>query len=427
MNKKMKLGLVISGVVLAVLGILALSYYVLQVPLFDGSGWSVSDTGKKVYLDYFGDPRSGWVESDGQWYYFDEKTCEMQSGWIEIEEETYYLASDGAAASGWTEIEEDRYYFDPGTYAMQTGWIEVDGNRYYTKSSGVMATGWMKSGDSDYYLSPEDGAMQTGWLETEKGKYFLDEEGRRQVSWTEIDGKRYFFNVDGRMRTGWLRTGNGTFYLTETGAAYTGWMTTEKNRFYMLEDGKMATGFVTVDGIERYFLKTGDYIPLVNRENKVPADYEPVLVEVEGYLVDQTIRDALVEMMEGARAAGRTIEISSAFRDEKKQVEVWEEYRTDYMAQGYTYEEAEELTAKYVAEPGTSEHHLGLALDFYNRGDIYEWLAENSWRYGFILRYIKDDGVTAYEPWHFRYVGKEMAKDVYESRLILEKYLETLK
>lgn len=426
MDKKMKISIGVSAGILALAGLLALCYFVLQIPLFDASGWLTDDAGGRMYLDYFGKPSTDWVQVEGKWYYFDEKTCQMQTGWLETKTGKFYLTEDGSAYSGWLQTEEGNYYFDPDSYAMKIGWILDDGKYYYTKSSGLMATGWLKSQGKYYYLG-EDGSMQTGWLETEKGKYYLNEEGERQLSWTEIDGKHYFFNIDGTMRTGWLYSGAGTYYLTESGAAHTGWMTLPDCRMYMLEDGKAATGFVTVDGIERYFLDDGTYIPLVNRDNPVPKDYEPVLVDVEGFLVDQTCRDALVELMAAGRAAGHTMVINSAFRDEAKQKSVWEDYINDYMEDGFTYEEARDIADKYVAVPGTSEHHLGLAIDFGNWGDVYEWLAENAWRYGFILRYINDDGSVAYEPWHYRYVGKELAREMFESKLIMEKHLQSLK
>ena len=91
-----------------------------------------------------------------------------------------------------------------------------------------------------------------------------------------------------------------------------------------------------------------------------------------------------------------------------------------------------------VALPGTSEHQLGLALDLVDESyqnldegqentKVQKWLMQNSWRYGFILRYPNDkSSVTGiiYEPWHYRYLGRDMARDVYESGLCLEEFLE---
>ena len=109
-----------------------------------------------------------------------------------------------------------------------------------------------------------------------------------------------------------------------------------------------------------------------------------------------------------------------------------------WMEQGYSREEAREKAGHQVAVPGTSEHQLGLAVDIvdvnYQLLDtnqentaVQKWLLENSWRYGFILRYPTDQtDVTGivYEPWHYRYVGKEYAQDIYKKGLCLEQYLE---
>ena len=99
------------------------------------------------------------------------------------------------------------------------------------------------------------------------------------------------------------------------------------------------------------------------------------------------------------------------------------------MAAGYTRASAEAETGRSIAVPGTSEHQLGLAVDLKNTYSTYNWLAANSWKYGFIVRY--PDGDTAltgiyYEPWHFRYVGKELAAELFELDMCLEAYMEML-
>ena len=111
-----------------------------------------------------------------------------------------------------------------------------------------------------------------------------------------------------------------------------------------------------------------------------------------------------------------------------------------FMNQGYKRAEAERLAAQVVAVPGTSEHHLGLAVDIVDAKWPYleeeqedmpaqKWLMEHCWEYGFILRYPKnttsETGII-YEPWHYRYVGKELAKEIHESGLTLETYLNNL-
>ena len=103
----------------------------------------------------------------------------------------------------------------------------------------------------------------------------------------------------------------------------------------------------------------------------------------------------------------------------------------EFRGQGYSKKEAEKLAKNWVALPGTSEHELGLALDINSESgeyewDIYAWLADNAYRYGFILRYPEGkEQVTGieYEPWHYRYVGRLAAEEIYGSSVTLEEYL----
>ena len=110
------------------------------------------------------------------------------------------------------------------------------------------------------------------------------------------------------------------------------------------------------------------------------------------------------------------------------------------MNKGYSREEAEKIAATISAIPGTSEHQLGLAVDIIDTQiwDLVEaqenlpgqkWLMEHCWEYGFVLRYPKDGRESTgiiYEPWHYRYVGKELAAELHELGLTVEQYLDSL-
>lgn len=107
-----------------------------------------------------------------------------------------------------------------------------------------------------------------------------------------------------------------------------------------------------------------------------------------------------------------------------------------YRSEGYTKHMAEETAMEWVALPGTSEHQLGLAVDINadtskcSRDDVYNWLLDNSYKYGFIQRYPSGKtSITgvANEPWHYRYVGKEAAEEIHQSGLCLEEYVENLR
>lgn len=178
---------------------------------------------------------------------------------------------------------------------------------------------------------------------------------------------------------------------------------------------------------------------LVNWKHPMQEGYTPELAELErGYEVDVRILDAAKQMLADAEAAGLQIEICSAYRSVERQKQVFNESMSERVGQGMNYWEAYTETSKNVAEPGTSEHALGLALDLISRQytELDEgqentreakWLAENCYKYGFILRYPPEKtsitGIT-YEPWHYRYVGVEQAMKIKEAGVTLEEYLE---
>ena len=181
---------------------------------------------------------------------------------------------------------------------------------------------------------------------------------------------------------------------------------------------------------------------LVNKWNEMEEGYVPELCEyAEGHMVDARIEDALRDMIKGAQKAGYAIYLLSAYRDVEKQTELYEAEVAKWKAAGYTQKNAEKQAGTVVAVPGTSEHHLGLAVDLVSSEHVkldeeaektkgYKWLVAHCHEYGFILRYpngaTKITGII-YEPWHFRYVGIEAATEIMETGITLEEYLEQLK
>ena len=177
---------------------------------------------------------------------------------------------------------------------------------------------------------------------------------------------------------------------------------------------------------------------LVNIDNAIPDDYNMELVDIDEYRkFDSRAIDALKEMIEAERKSGASgIWVQSAYRSIEYQEEVFNKQVQEYINEGKTKEEAEELTLKIINKPGTSEHNLGLAVDFnyanndFENSTAFTWLKENAEDYGFILRYPKDKvDITKvdYEPWHWRYVGIENAKEINKLGYCLEEYIEYLK
>ncbi len=170
---------------------------------------------------------------------------------------------------------------------------------------------------------------------------------------------------------------------------------------------------------------------LVNRDHSVPAGYEVDLVELDGGCsIDMRAYPDLMIMFEDMRAVGLSPIVVEGYRTREYQQEIMDQRIDEYILQGYSEEGAAAEAEKWVAVPGTSEHELGLAVDINGDGwGVYEWLAENAYKYGFILRYPSGkEGITGidYEPWHYRFVGREAAEEIYSEGVCLEEYLDEL-
>lgn len=173
-------------------------------------------------------------------------------------------------------------------------------------------------------------------------------------------------------------------------------------------------------------------LTLVNADYAVPEGYAPALLTLSnGQRVDERIYPELQRMFDDARAAGLSLYVRAGYRSRAEQEQIMEDKVAEYLRAGHSKWQAQKEARRTVAEPGASEHELGLAVDINSQTEadewaLYGWLAENAWRYGFILRYPQGaENVTGidYEPWHFRYVGKDAAREIYESGATLEEYL----
>ena len=174
-------------------------------------------------------------------------------------------------------------------------------------------------------------------------------------------------------------------------------------------------------------------LTLVNKWNPLPENYEVTLVEVPGgEKVDERIYEPLMEMLEAAKEDNwdQLPKVVSGYRTQEKQQELLDEKIEEFKKQGYSDDEAFEQANMWVSVPGYSEHQLGFAVDINGATyDLYFWLQENSYKYGFIFRYPagkSDITGAAEEVWHYRYVGVDAATEMYEQGLCLEEYLEKI-
>lgn len=173
---------------------------------------------------------------------------------------------------------------------------------------------------------------------------------------------------------------------------------------------------------------------VVNKDNFLPSGYQPKIKSCRGKEIAEIAVDSLNSMIEDAKKDGIKLWISSGYRSAELQAKLFNrQIEKEKSKAVISQEEAEKRAATVVARPGTSEHNTGLAVDFngvednFYKTKEYEWLTKNAHKYGFIERYQKKwKNVTGviYEPWHFRYVGKENAEKISSSGLCLERYIE---
>lgn len=446
MEEKQRKSLIILCSVLGIILALMIGWTVFDRTV-DRSGWSLND-GLYSYRDFHGRKVSGWQEIDGGTYYFDENSI-MTTGWLEENESRYYFGTDGRMATGWANVEDMRCYFDADG-KLHTGWLELDGKQYYLEETGAMVSGWLHLDGSSHYFG-ENGAMLTGWNQIEGETYFFGDQGAMATGELELEGNHYRFGTDGVMFTGWEETDEGRRYYAEDGAqafdwaqigedwyffgeeglTRTGWYQEGEYFYYLQKDGSAAVGPRIIDDQQYYFTPRGIMVVLVNADHPVPDYYK---VELENFLpwhdVAAVAHEPLTRMLEDCVAAGYEYEFNSAYRSIKVQEDILWARTQEHIDIGYTPEEAYAEARRTVALPGTSEHHLGLAVDVLNvdgaEKKALDWLGEHCWEYGFILRYAEEKAsITGiiYEPWHFRYVGTEVSMAMKDTGLCLEEYL----
>ena len=170
---------------------------------------------------------------------------------------------------------------------------------------------------------------------------------------------------------------------------------------------------------------------LINKRRYLAENYEPEdLVKIsdkyassDDMFASRLCVNAFIEMHDAALREGYEIVINSAYRSYQDQQEISDLYLGVY---------GQKYVDNYVAKPGFSEHQTGLAFDIGSRkvnvfanSEEYKWMLENAHKYGFINRFPKKhENITGFrsEPWHFRYVGKDIAKYIYENNITLEEY-----
>ncbi len=176
---------------------------------------------------------------------------------------------------------------------------------------------------------------------------------------------------------------------------------------------------------------------LVNAKNPIPDDWSVNLVQLKnGHQIDRRAYDSLQKMMDAARAKGWNPLICSSYRTTSYQQQLFDNRVQRMKNQGMSEKEAIKDTEKWIAIPGTSEHETGLAVDIVTvenqnldnsqlNSACQKWMMEHCYDYGFILRYpedkVKITGID-FEPWHYRYVGYDIAQYIKQKGICLEEY-----
>ncbi len=178
---------------------------------------------------------------------------------------------------------------------------------------------------------------------------------------------------------------------------------------------------------------------LVNADHAIDQTFKPELSEVQnGYRMDKRALSDAQRMIQDAKEQGVELLVCSGYRSYESQQRHFDNSVQSLKSSGYTEAAAIASTQRLIARPGTSEHQTGLALDIvtpsyqglddgFAETDAAKWLLNHAAEYGFILRYPKDkEDITkiGFEPWHYRFVGKEAASEIMGQGICLEEYFE---
>lgn len=174
--------------------------------------------------------------------------------------------------------------------------------------------------------------------------------------------------------------------------------------------------------VNKFYNLKNDYVP----ENLITISNNYAWGDSGSQKTTEETFNAYLEMYEAAKLDGYTLMINSSYRTFDEQKQVYDNYLNQY---GETFADS------IAARPGYSEHQSGFCLDIFsltnsNRktfkdSEAYQWLLNNSYKYGFILRYPEDKvEITGYdfESWHYRYVGKEISKYIFENNITFDEY-----
>ncbi len=374
--------------------------------------------------------------------------------------------------------EDDEYvkWTQSGSYSLFDGVLYID----FTKLSGEIGMSVVGSGDEIKFVT-ENGAENVKFTvggsvaEVNGTQYRMDADAKRTaagaiivpLSFVSECVKELNVSIDTETDTVTLeKTGNISFVMKPDDEVPTvkeetdyGDTTTPPETDPIEDEIPEVTFKADLSDYEIYMdpADRDAYLVLVNSENLLSEDDDPTdLVDVVNTRDDgrntqqlrlyaaKALEALFIELYENGYTekgpGGYPVTVMSAYRSYSYQKKLFNSYVEREMNddKSLTRAEAEKITETYSARPGTSEHQTGLCIDMHNLSSAkkafaneeeYEWLVENSWKFGFILRF--PDGKTditgiTYEPWHYRYVGRYHAYKIMSEGLCLEEYIASL-
>ena len=239
----------------------------------------IQSGGKYYYLTADGSMLTeDWVLSDGIWYYVNSEGWMVTSSWVQRDGSWYYVTPDGSMATGRQTIDGSTYYFDSNGRMFTSSWV---GNEYFGADGKLIpgyrnenwrrdATGWWYQRpdgsyprsqweliDGNWYYFNASGYMLTGWQQIGGSWYYLDGEGRMLTGWQKIGGSWYYMDGSGVMLTGWQLIGGSWYYMNGSGVMLTGWQYLSGQWYYMDGSGRMLTGWQLIVGSWYYMNGSG--------------------------------------------------------------------------------------------------------------------------------------------------------------------------
>lgn len=284
-----------------------------------GAHWDAPADGGWRYIDPDGNPRTGWIQTDGKWYYADQTGKIKQRSWV-LSNGTYYfmdydgsmvtgqwlldsagvyyyLDDNGQMAAGWRKINGAWYFFSGSGAMYSSTWVWIGNAWYYFNGSGAMVSNqWMWDGAHWYFLNP-DGSCRTGWMQRKGVWYYLLPSGAAVCNdvWKDpATGICYYFDGNGSMVTtaGWIPTNLGWIYAYSDGSLADQWEMIN-GKWYWFKDGVMssATGWVAIGSSWYYFwgdgsMATGTVTDSTGTTYQIPADgavADPMLLKAQSY------------------------------------------------------------------------------------------------------------------------------------------------